>query len=66
MTIEPIKFEIIIDDSKHALPRVVATYPDGHKSSWGDPNNLRGAKIILSKHAKKYGMTKSKDCLSAE
>ncbi|WP_390240988.1 hypothetical protein [Vibrio sp. R78045] len=66
MTTEPIKFEIIIDDSNFELPRVMATYPDGHRSIWGDPNNLRGAKMILSKYAKKHGMTKAKDGLSAE
>jgi len=46
--------------------QVIATFADGTTHSWGEPTNQRGAKCILTRHAKRFGLTKAKDGLSAE
>lgn len=44
---------------------IVATFSDGHTIAWGSWKTQRGAKCIVAKAAKRLGLTKSKDGLSA-
>lgn len=47
---KPVSFEIV------GGTRVVAKFQDGRTVGWGDAKTERGAKAVLARAAKRYGM----------